>query len=313
MIARHGFLRGAAAVAAAGLGFATAIAQSLPTVRIAWAASDTFAGAQYAYEKGYFKDAGLTVEMTQLGNGGAIATAVGSGTIDVGVVNVLTLANAYLRGVPFAFLTSGGLYNAKANEFCVPDGSPIRTAKDTAGGTFAISSLRGTEWLAVQAWIDENGGDSTKIKLLEITYPEVAAAAKRGAISGGMLTEPYLSQSLAAGGIHAIATPFDTLGKNLMIAGWFSTQTWIAANPVAARRFVDAMYATAKWANAHHDETAEMLSRYAKIPLPVVKTMNRCAYGESLTPSNMQTAYDFALKYKVFARPVNANEVIAKL
>jgi NitT/TauT family transport system substrate-binding protein len=305
---RAGFLLTAGAFAAA-----PAIAQGALTVRVAAAPSDTFGEAYYADQQGFFKDAGLNVELTTLGNGGAIATAIGSGTIDVGITNALTLAGAVVRGVPFVFLASGGLYNPAANQLCVPETSPIRTAKDLGGKAIAVSSLRGTEWLSVQAWIDKNGGDSTTVKLLEIPYIEIGPAALRGAIAGGMLTEPYLTAERSADRLRAIATPFDVFGPHLMISGWFTTRTWLAANALAAKRFVQAMYATAKWANAHHEDTAQILARVAKLDLATLRTMNRCPYGETLVRENVQTAYDYAYKYKVFERPVDAREVIAGL
>jgi len=103
------------------------------------------------------------------------------------------------------------------------------------------------------------------------------------------------------------------MGPRLMLSGWFTTTTWLKANPVAAKRFADAIYETAKWANGHHDDTAQLLAKYAKIDIAVLRTMARCPYGETLTPANLQSAYDLAYKYKVFDRPVDANDVIAKL
>jgi NitT/TauT family transport system substrate-binding protein len=312
-VKRGHFLGSAAAPLLAGSAAMPARAQALPVLRVAAVVSDTFGEAYYANERGFFQTAGLSVEVTTLGNGGAVATAVASGTMDIGVTNGLTLASAFLRNIPFIFLTSGGLHNPNANQLCVAQNSPIRTAKDTEGQTFAISSLRGTEWLALQGWIDAHGGDSTKVKLVELPYAEIGPAAIRGTIAGGMLTEPYLSMTKAAGGIRTVAPAFNVMGRRLMLSGWFTTTTWLHANPHLAKRFAEAIYTTARWANSHHDESAQMLAKYAKIDLAVLRTMARCPYGETLTPANLQSAYDLAYKYKAFDRPVDAHDVIAKL
>jgi NitT/TauT family transport system substrate-binding protein len=291
-----------------------AVAQgTLPVLRVASVVSDTFGEAYYADEKGFFKAAGINVELTTFANGGAVATAVASGAIDVGATNGLSLASAFLRNVPFVFLASGGLYNPSATQLCVADGAPIRSARDCNGKTFAISSLRGTEWLALQAWVDQNGGDSSTMKLLEIPYPEIAPATIRGTVSGGVITEPFLSAAKAAGGIRTIAAVYDVFGPKVMLSGWFTTTPWLKANPTLAKRFVDALYATARWANAHRDETATILGAHTKIDLAILKSMNRCPYGETLSTANLQSAYDLAFKYKVFDRSVDANDVIAKL
>lgn len=44
----------------------------------------------------------------------------------------------------------------------------------------------------------------------------------------------------------------------------------------------------------------------------VLRTMQRCPYGESLVPSMLQPIYDLAVTYKQLERNVDANDVIAK-
>jgi ABC-type nitrate/sulfonate/bicarbonate transport system substrate-binding protein len=111
--------------------------------------------------------------------------------------------------------------------------------------------------------------------------------------------------------LKAIAAPFDVFGPKVMISGWFTTRTWLGANTAAAKRFVEAIYTTAKWANSHHEDTAQILARVAKLDLATLRAMNRCPYGETLVRDNLQTAYDYAYKYKVFDRAVDARDVIA--
>ena len=53
--------------------------QSLPKVRIIVVATEVADGAVNAAQLGYFKDAGLDAEVTQLANGGAAASAILSG------------------------------------------------------------------------------------------------------------------------------------------------------------------------------------------------------------------------------------------
>lgn len=73
------------------------------------------------------------------------------------------------------------------------------------------------------------------------------------------------------------------------------------------------MYATARWANTHHEETAGLLAGYAKMDVATVLAMSRCPYGDALGPHDVQNVYNVAYKYKVFDRPVDAAAVIARI
>jgi len=307
-------LRTGAAAAAAAACRIPAFAQGTATpLKVGAYPTDTFCEAYYAADKGFYKDAGFNVEITSLGSGTALAAAALSGALDVAVTNGLAVASAQLRNVPLVFVASAGLYNPAGTQLLVAESGPIRSAKDLSGKIVAVSSVKGAEALGLQAWIDQNGGDSSQVKLTEIAPSEMPAATLRGTIAAGVVTEPNLSAARAGGGLRSIGAPFDPFGSRFLLGGWCANATWVKNNPAVVKRFVDVTYATAKWANAHHDESAAILAKYAKLSPDVLRTMVRCPYGESLVPAMLQPIYDLAVKYKMLDRSVDANTVIAKV
>jgi ABC-type nitrate/sulfonate/bicarbonate transport system substrate-binding protein len=86
---------------------------------------------------------------------------------------------------------------------------------------------------------------------------------------------------------------------------------WLAANPDARRRFTGALYATARWANGHPDETAPIVEKNAKLDATLVHRMTRARYGTSLDPQAMQPEIDIAVKYKILRQPVAAATLCA--
>src|SRR5208282_1706826 len=101
--------------------------------------------------------------------------------------------------------------------------------------------------------------------------------------------------------------------NNFMVGGWFAKSDWIESNRETARRFVAAIYDTARWANAHPLESSAILAKYAKLDPDVVKDMNRAPYGTSLVPSMIQPVLDLSYKYKVIDRAYSATSIIAKI
>ncbi len=80
------------------------------------------------------------------------------------------------------------------------------------------------------------------------------------------------------------------------------------------RRLATALYDTARWANGHHDETAPILAKYAKLDLARIRAMNRTRYATSLDPKLMQPVLDIALRYNLLEKPKSpAADLIARI
>jgi NitT/TauT family transport system substrate-binding protein len=299
-----------------GLSAAAALpsaAQGTAPLRVGATANDTFAEAYYAADMGFFAKAGLNVDLQTYTNGATVAAAVASGAIDVGVSNVIQLATAVTHAIPFVVIAPAATYtpNAPATALCVAGNSPLRTAKDFEGKVIGVQGLSDMLAVSAKAWLTQNGADLSKVKFVEVTFSEMAPALARGTIAGAMISEPALAGAKNAG-VRVFAASYDAIGKLFYTSGWFATQDWVAKHPDAAKRFAEAIFETARWANAHHDQSAGILAKYAKLDPEVARGMIRSAYGETFEPRYFQPPLDAAFKYKVLERAVSANELIGR-
>lgn len=291
-------------------------AQTLPTVKVAGLAIDLYAEGYYAAQLGLFKKAGLGVDVQTFSNGGTATQAVTAGACDLGVANAVSVANATLRGFALEIIAGGGLYstNAASTALCVAAGAPLRTAKDLEGRTIALAALGDQAQAGIEAWLDKGGADAAKVKFVEVFFFEMAAALAQGRVDAAMIPEPALTVATSPGGPARIfAKPFDAIAPLFLIGVWFAPSEWIRRNTEAARRFASAIYETARWANAHHDESATIIAGVSKIDPATVRRMTRAVYAESVTPALLQPAFDAAYKYKLMTKPVKADDLIAKL
>ena len=205
------------------------------------------------------------------------------------------------------------MYNPNGIAICVLADSPIKTARDLNGKTVAVTTLADQNTVAIKAWLDQNGGDSTTVQFLEIPFSAMRAAMQRGTIAAAPISEPTLSIAKNEGGIRVLLPHLlDVFGSTFLVGGWFARTEWLRNNTPTARRFASAIYASARWANAHPDESADILAKAAKLDPAVVRGMNRAPYGYSLTPAMFQTQLDLAYKYKVLDRSVKGSEIFFK-
>lgn len=288
--------------------------QSAPVhVRAGSVPADTYAEGYYALDTGLFDKAGLSVEIVPFANGAAMAAAAAGGSIDVGIGDATELANGVSRGLPFVLIAGGGVYSSAAptTTLCVAKSSPIARASDLEGQTVGVVSLVSLMSAGVKSWLSQNGADVAKIQFVEMPFPQMPGALSRGALAAATLSEPIMSDALAADA-KILGKPYDAIAKQFNISDWFTTRDWLTKNPDAAKRFVGAIYDAARWANAHHDDSAAILAKYTKIDVERIRRMNRSGYATDMKPAMVQPVLDTAFKYKALGTATNAATMIAK-
>jgi NitT/TauT family transport system substrate-binding protein len=286
---------------------------ALTPVHLAVLPGEVAGEAFYATDMGFFKKHGLDVTVEPMNNGSAVAAAVASGAIDIGLSDVISMSSAHVRGLPFVYLAPGLTTSNTAPTFgiLVKGDSTIRDAKDLNGKTITVGALNNISTVPVQAWIDRNGGDSRTVKFLELPLPQEAAAVANGTADAAVPYEPWITLAVTEGERFLIMDK-NAIAPEFMLSGWVTMKSWIAKNPATAAKFVAAIRETAQWSNSHRELSAPILSKYTKIPLPVVEKMHRGDFALELTPALVQPVIDAAAKYRAIDRPFPAGELFFK-
>ncbi len=282
-------------------------------LRVATATSDSYGEEFYAQDGGFFERAGLRVTPSIFLNGAQCLTAVISGNADVGITNPVSLVQAIGHGVPIVAFAGGCFYssNAPTTALFAARDAPYRSAKDLVGQTVALLSIKDFAAASVDLWLEAGGVDPKSVKFIEIPGPEMPVALQRGTVAAASIPEPYIAASPVP--LRIVAKTFDWIAKKFYIDVWAAPPAFIEKNPVAIKRFATAIYEAARWANTHHDETAVILARYAKMQPAVIAKMTRASYDTTMTSEALQPTLDAAYKFKIIDSPVRAAEVIARI
>lgn len=282
------------------------------TIRFATIPIDTGAQAYYAEAQHHFAKAGLDGKVQSIPNGAAITAAVVGGSIEVGFSNLLSLALAHERGIPITLIAPAGLYISKAptSVLMVPKDSPAKDARSLNGKTIAVNGLKNITQLAVQAWMDKNGGDSKTANFTEMPFADMPLALSSHRVDGALVAEPSVTE--AKNGARILAKPYDAIGSEFLIAGWFTSQKWASAHPDLVKKVVAAMRDSAVWANKNAPASAEILASATKIEASTLRTMVRSVYAEKLEPSAIQPLIDLAARYGILKAAFPAQDLIDK-
>jgi NitT/TauT family transport system substrate-binding protein len=282
-------------------------AQTPANLQVAITPNDGYT-AFFAQDLGMFRRAGLNVEVKMLANGPAIAAAVASGDLQIGFANVVTIAQARERGLPFTIVAPGSLSigTDPSTQIVTAPNSPVRSAKDLNGKTLGAATIAGILRLCADVWIDKNGGDSSTVNFVEIAPSETAVALQRGSIAAALMVDPWLT---AAGTqIHRLGNPMAAIGPRLLVTGFFANDSWLAQNSQAAKTFTAVIADAAKWGNDPKNRAAAA-AIIQKATKNAAGDLGNAVYAPTLEAAQLQPILDSALKYKFIARPLSASEI----
>ena len=293
------------------LGTRRAGAQEPQALRIATIPAEPAAEPYFAKELGLFAKAGLDADISPNQSSAAIAAAVLSNAVDVGYVSVDVVAGLHEKNIPLVIIAPATEYISpqmlQTAGLVVPASSTVRQAKELNGKVVAVTSLHGLIHLATRAWIDQNGGDSSTVKFIEIPLPATTAALESGRVDAGFLVEPFLT--FARKDNRVLAYGLDAISKHFCSDSWCATPQWVKDHPNLVRSFAGVMHDAAAWANKNPQQSGAVLAKYTKIDPAVLATMQRVRYAEVLSAPLMQPLIDVAVKYYGYS-PLNAQDLV---
>jgi NitT/TauT family transport system substrate-binding protein len=161
------------------------------------------AGIYVAYEKGYFRDEGIDVEIIPFTNSSDTVGAVLAGQIDV--VTGATAAgiyNAAGRGLALRIVADKGSTPGPEWDFAVLmvrkdliDSGRVKDYADLKGLTIARASARGTspEISTVRA-LEKGGLTLDDVENAAVAFPDMIPAFANGAIDAAIVIEPFVSE-----------------------------------------------------------------------------------------------------------------------
>jgi ABC-type nitrate/sulfonate/bicarbonate transport system substrate-binding protein len=161
-----------------------------------------------------------------------------------------------------------GYYGVDAHTFggfYVPDGSPIRSARDLIGKKVGMNTLGAHYEAVLKTYLTRNGLSEDEIKqVTEVVVPPVNTeqSVRQGQIDVAVLSGPLRDKALARGGLRLLFSDYDLLGP--FTAGSFVMRTdFIKRNPTTVRTFVTGVAKAIEWARTQPRDT--VIAEYRKV------------------------------------------------
>lgn len=190
------------------------LAPLAPTVKVSVGSVGQFSDAPIfiALERGYFRQFGIEIELSNFANSGQMIAPISSGQLDVaGGAVAAGLWNAAARGVSVkAVADKGASYEGYSYMgLFTAANSPIKGCADLRGKRIANAAPANGLLYSIELWLRKCGLSLDDVEVSTLAYPDVVPALQTGAIAAGHLGEPLITINTKKGLIRSLATQTD--------------------------------------------------------------------------------------------------------
>lgn len=220
---------------------------------------------ELAYDLGYFKGTGITLENVGYASGGPESLfALASGSVDIGSAATSAVINAIASGNDFvAAYPTNGINDEVQSKFVVLEDSPIRSIKDLAGKTIAVNTLGAHLDYTTREALHSVGLPANAANLVAVPGPQLEQVLRSRQVdvaAFGYWQTTFEGAARKNGGLRVVFDDTDVLGE---IAGGFTVlrKDWVEAHPEAARAFVKQAARALDFARENPEETRRILAR----------------------------------------------------
>jgi NitT/TauT family transport system substrate-binding protein len=250
-------------------------------------------------EKGFFKKHGIDLTLQLAHGGAAIIPSVLSGEFQFGFSNVTSLLIAQSRGLDLKVVAAGnsstGVRGHDFGAIVVPKGSSLTSAKELEGKTVAVNGLQNIGDTVVKAAVVHAGGDPSKVKFVELAFPDMPAALAQNRVAAAWIVEPFLTITRQQGAKVISWCLVDT-APHMMIAAYFTTAQYEKSHPEVVKAFEAAINESLAYADSHRDEVRQVITTYTRIPKKLIPKLTLPDWPTKINRASTETLAKLAVK-----------------
>jgi len=316
-------LRSAIGAALAGVlaaNFAIA-AQAADKVAVGTGGSASDAPFYIAYDKGFFKDEGLDVDLIVLDSGAKVIAPLGTGALSVGFWNAL------VRGIKFRIVADRGhaqpgyLYQTVFMRKDLIDSGQFKSLKDLKGMRMGFAAQGVTSLSLLNEAAKYAGIKFEDITPVYLSFPQQIAALQNKALDGTLLIEPQATVAVNAGyGVRFMDTnefyPYQQISV-IFFSDRFATERKEVAEKFmrawlrGVRSYNDAIK-DGKIAGAGADEVVAIMAKSFNMNPALIREMYSQAVEVTgaVNAAGVQKDLDFFLQQGWVTGQIKASDVI---
>jgi NitT/TauT family transport system substrate-binding protein len=267
-----------------------------------------------ANDQGYFKQEGVELDMSSTANSNPLITQLAAGQLDIYFGDIVTALQAIENGIDMKVVTPGTAMKKgnDVNPCIVLKDGPIKSAKDLEGKRIAVNALNNIVWLYAREWLERKGVDLSKVRFVEVPFPQLGDALLAKQTDAACPTEPFFTRAMDTGKFRVLGFVYHETTNNLESVMAFAPSGWIKANGDAAERFARAYRRGVAFMekNKKNPEGVRIIAKFTKMDPAVVAKIQTPVFPAKVDVKVVEDTARLMLKHGLLKKPANVPGII---
>lgn len=224
-----------------------------------WIPSGEHAMYFAGWEKGFWRDEGIEINVTRGYGSGDTVSKIATGAADFGVADIAAAMTARVRaGAPVKVISI--LYTHSPHSLFVLKSSGITNFRGLEGKRISITPGNSHK-LYFPKVAEKSGTDPSKIIWVNTDAAAMAAmliAKQIDAAPFYSMHHYYQNKAAIRSGEEIVALPFEKVGFTIYSASLITTEKMIETNPNLVKRFLKGVQRSFKWARDNQAEACKL-------------------------------------------------------
>jgi NitT/TauT family transport system substrate-binding protein len=283
------------------------------TINVGGIAGASSAALYIAFDKGYFKQEGLNVNIKTTTNGTQALQALSSKSLDITLANDVSGIKAKVKGSPLKLVFDGPGASPHTYVVTALPGTKIKSLADLEGKKVGVSSLNDAVAATLTDSLIAVNVQPSTVKFVTVPYANGPQDLKAHVVDATVLSEPYITQSAASMGAIPVVDVFPqgSESANIPIAGFFASDTFVKNDPKTLAAFQRAMAKGATDASNRQIAEASISKHLSKLSKQVLDVMALPDFPADLDPNRIQRVADLMQKAGFLKTHFDVRQVLA--
>ncbi len=271
------------------------------SVKVGLIPTASFYPIYVAQDRGFFKDQGLSVEVSVNSNAASVVPSVLNGQLQFGTAATPPFLTAFEKGLPIkAVVNSAGTAPSEAKDtggILVLGSSGIKSPSDLVDKKVAVNALGSAPHVAATAILSQAGVDPSTVHFVPMPFPDMLGALQQKRVDAILPVEPFMTESLNADGVHSISALYTKVyppGTTDTLV--FASNEFTASHPDVVKKFKAAVEEANAVVAKDPQVLRDALVKYGHMPKDVAQTIHLSEYGTEFNTTGMQQMADQMVK-----------------
>jgi len=185
----------------------------------------------------------------------------------------------------------------------------IKTPKDIEGKRVAINVINSSAWLYVTAYLDKHGVDRSKVRFVEIPFPQMNDPLLNAQVDVICQVEPFSTLLADSGKVDLLGYSYVETQPNAEITQYVALGDWVRKNPQLAQRFARAIRRGSEFVNnpANASAVRDANVQFTGLNPAMKDRVTMPLLGTAVNATELRNTMNMMMKFGLLKKTVDLN------